>query len=284
MPKGIYKHKSPSKETIRKISEAQKGRKFSEEQKRNMSKARLVMRKRQGYINSPETRKKISEALRGRPTWNKGKRRLYKHSEEAKRKISKALEGRIPWNKGKYHSKETKRKMSGAKMGKKHWNYGKHSSKETITQMSEAQRGHIAWNKGKKGLYRHTKESKRKIRKWARENFEILSKAGSLSCQRQWYSKGPTSIEKKVYDELRARGLLFEKQKLINGKFLVDAWIPDLNLIIEADGDYWHSLPKAIKRDKAKNAYLKKCGFNLLRLTETEINDGSFKNKLSEVN
>lgn len=98
--------------------------------------------------------------------------------------------------------------------------------------------------------------------------------------RKQWESKEPTSIEKKVYKELKVRGLLFETQKLINGKFLVDAYIPSLNLIIEADGEYWHSLPKTINRDKSKNAYLKACGYNLLRLSETEINNGSFKERI----
>ena len=92
--------------------------------------------------------------------------------------------------------------------------------------------------------------------------------------------KEPTSIEKKLYNELKNRGLLFETQKLINGKFLVDAYIPSLNLIIEADGDYWHSLDRVIKKDKAENAYLKKCGFNLLRLSETEINNTSFGERI----
>ena len=40
---------------------------------------------------------------------------------------------------------------------------------------------------------------------------------------------------------------------------------------------------KVQKRDKAKNAYLKKCGYNLLRMTETEINNGQFKEKIKEV-
>lgn len=109
---------------------------------------------------------------------------------------------------------------------------------------------------------------------------ERLSRIGILSVKKQFEFKGPTSIEKKVYEELKLRGILFEKQKLINGKFLVDAYIPSLNLIIEADGDYWHSREKTKKRDKAKNAYLTKCGFNLLRLTETEINNGSFRERL----
>ena len=30
------------------------------------------------------------------------------------------------------------------------------------------------------------------------------------------------------------------------------------NLLIECDGDYWHSLPKVIRRDKAKFTYIDK--------------------------
>jgi len=48
----------------------------------------------------------------------------------------------------------------------------------------------------------------------------------------------PTLIEIKLYEELKRRGLLFETQKLINGRFLVDVYVPSLNLIIEADGKY----------------------------------------------
>jgi very-short-patch-repair endonuclease len=94
--------------------------------------------------------------------------------------------------------------------------------------------------------------------------------------------RNPTSIEIKVYNELVRRGLLFEKQKLINGNFLVDAYIPAFNLVIEADGDYWHSLEATRKRDKAKNAYLSACGFGLLRLSETEINNGTFITTMGE--
>ena len=82
---------------------------------------------------------------------------------------------------------------------------------------------------------------------------------------------GFTSIEKKVYEELERRKILFESQKTINNKFIVDVYIPSLNLIIECDGDYWHSLEKTVKKDKSENAYLKKCGYNLLRWSEKDI-------------
>jgi very-short-patch-repair endonuclease len=90
----------------------------------------------------------------------------------------------------------------------------------------------------------------------------------------------PTSIEKTLYDYLLLKGFLFEKQKLINGKFIVDAYIPSLNLVIEADGKYWHDMDRVQKKDKAENAYLTKCGFNLVRLEEKEIKSGEFKERL----
>lgn len=109
---------------------------------------------------------------------------------------------------------------------------------------------------------------------------EIALKNLLIGLGKQQNHKEPTSIEKKLYDELKARGLLFETQKLINGKFWVDAYIPHLNLIIEADGGYWHSLDKVVKRDRSKDIYLTKCGFNILRLSEAEINNGTFKERM----
>lgn len=147
--------------------------------------------------------------------------------------------------------------------------------------------GHWGWNKGKKYNVTISKEL-RKIRsdRMLGENNPMFGKSvqakinGLKGLITQQNMKEPTSIEKTLYDYLLLKGILFEKQRLINGKFIVDAYIPSLNLIIEADGKYWHSLDKVVKKDKAENAYLKKCGFNMIRLTEEEINNGGFKERL----
>ena len=183
----------------------------------------------------------------------------WKHSLETRKKMSMFQKGRqIPEGTlksliGRPVSKETRKKRSLALKGKKLPN-------STKIKMSEATKRYYLQNKNLIGKYREY---------------------GLRGLIKQQNMKEPTSIEKIVYDELKKRGLVFEKQKLINGKFLVDAYIPSLNLIIEADGDYWHSLDRVRKKDKAENAYLTKCNYKLLRLSEREINDGSFINKLN---
>jgi len=206
---------------------------------------------------------------------------IYLRTKEHKKKISESLKGRV-------FTDSWKKKISLSHIGSKHPNYGKHASLETRLKMSEAMKGtkfsdEHNWKislarKGMKFTDKH-KENLSKSLKLSHPK-EYYKRIGLIGVQKQQSSKEPTSIEKKVYNELKAQGVLFERQKLINGKFLVDAYIPSLNLIIEADGDYWHSLPRVMKKDKAENAYLKKCGYNLLRLPEHEINDGSFKERM----
>lgn len=139
--------------------------------------------------------------------------------------------------------------------------------------------GYIHPFKGK----HHSIESRKKMSLIKKRNLrgkDYYREMGLKGLSIQQNSKKPTSIEKTLYDYLLIKGFLFERQKLINGRFLVDAYVPSLNLVIEADGNYWHSLDRVVKKDKAENAYLTKCGFGLLRLSENEIKSGKFKERL----
>lgn len=104
----------------------------------------------------------------------------------------------------------------------------------------------------------------------------IIAPLCSNECKGIWTVKNAkkhrTSIELKMKEELDRRSLEYEEQYVINNKFIVDFYLPKYNAVIECDGDYWHNLPDTKKRDKAKNAYLTKCGFNLFRFWEHEIN------------
>lgn len=136
---------SMTEETKIKIGLANKGRKYSDEIKQQMS-----------------------ERFKGRIPWNKGKTGVYSeeqlkimrinstgriHSEETKRKMSEAGKNKIfteehrkhlsEANKGRPLTEECKEKISKAKIGSKSWNKGKTGiySDETIEKMSEAKIG-----------------------------------------------------------------------------------------------------------------------------------------------
>lgn len=119
---GVVIGHTVSEETRKKISESLKGTHPSEETIRKRAESL------KGHITSEETKRKISEA-------NKGK---HCHSEETKRKISESLKGRSTWNKGKRLSEEHKKKLSDAHKGQKPWNKGKTLSEEYRKKLSEA--------------------------------------------------------------------------------------------------------------------------------------------------
>ena len=87
-----------------------------------------------GVHQSAETRKKISEAHKGRPSPRKGAHL----SAETRKKISESQKGRTPAMKGKHLSQETRKKLSELRKGANNPHYGKHPSAETLRKMSEA--------------------------------------------------------------------------------------------------------------------------------------------------
>lgn len=237
---------------------------FSEEHKRKLSESH----KGQKVSHSEETKRKISESKKG-----------HTFTQEAKDKIRNTLKSKgigVGNNNARFGvvvTEETRRKMSEAKLGNKREAH----TKETKMKISQAHMGMVT--------YVASEDTKAKMRKSRRAFRELYLeadiarsiKAGIASQIAQGKSKEPTSIEKAVYDYLVLNKIVFEKQKVINGKYVVDAYIPNLNLVIEADGIYWHSKPISLKRDKIKDAYLKEQGFNLIRLPENEIRNGKFQ-------
>ncbi len=80
-----------------------------------------------------------------------------------------------------------------------------------------------------------------------------------------------TAIEAKIYAELERRGITFVKQQVIDGLWVVDALIPGARIVIECDGEYWHSLPKMQDRDKKKDSYLRSRKYKVFRFPEAAI-------------
>jgi very-short-patch-repair endonuclease len=82
-------------------------------------------------------------------------------------------------------------------------------------------------------------------------------------------STGETNIEKLFRQELEKNNIKFRQYEKI-GTYYVDFIIND-NIIVECDGEYWHSKPEVKERDNRKNQYLNKNNYKLYRFSDKEI-------------
>lgn len=80
-----------------------------------------------------------------------------------------------------------------------------------------------------------------------------------------------TQIEALMYRELERRNVPFVRQQVIDGLWIADALVPGAKIVVECDGEYWHSQPEMIKRDQKKDAYLKSRGYRVFRFPEAAI-------------
>jgi very-short-patch-repair endonuclease len=83
-------------------------------------------------------------------------------------------------------------------------------------------------------------------------------------------SKGPTSIEIAIMNELDNREISYKPQYII-AVWIVDIAIPEYRLAIECDGDYWHSSETQKEKDANKDHWLNAHKWTIFRFTETEI-------------
>jgi len=103
-----------------------------------------------------------------------------------------------------------------------------------------------------------------------------VTKAEWLRVRKEGRKEQETSIEKAIKEILLIKKIDFEQQKQL-GPWFVDFYLPKYNLVIECDGDYWHSLPDVVKRDKCKNHWLWRNGFSYIRLKEKDIKKDALK-------
>jgi len=92
----------------------------------------------------------------------------------------------------------------------------------------------------------------------------------------------PNKLEIFGYSILDNLEVEYTPQHVIANKFCVDAFIPSHNIVIQFDGDYWHGHPdkfpkpdkrqlKRMRLDKSQDAYMKKCGYTVIRVWESEL-------------
>lgn len=91
-----------------------------------------------------------------------------------------------------------------------------------------------------------------------------------------------TKIEANGYALLDSLGIDYLRQETFAGKFTPDATIPSARLIVQFDGDYWHDrkgtstearIRRRVRLDQSQDAYIRACGWDVLRLWETDLRD-----------
>jgi very-short-patch-repair endonuclease len=215
-----------------------------------------------------ESRKGKNNPMYGKPSPNKGK----PMSEEQKIKISNSAKNNPNYGmRNKKMSKEARLKISKS-------NTGKIMSKEARLKISKGNTGKIRTTKVKERIRKTLKNKyKNKIHpnkgfKHTKEAIEKI-KAARL---RQVFPLKDSSIEVKLQNYLKELNIKFESHKLIKNikhPYNCDIFIPNINLVIECDGNYWHNYPFGNKIDIIRTEELQDKGYNVLRLWEHEINN-----------
>jgi len=80
----------------------------------------------------------------------------------------------------------------------------------------------------------------------------------------------PTIPEQIIANMLTELQIPFDTEYRI-GKYSCDFTLPQHYIVIEVDGDYWHSLPKQKRFDKVKDSYLQGQGWKVIRIKEMDI-------------
>lgn len=126
-----------------------------------------------------------------------------------------------------------------------------------------------------------TEEGRRRIKKRMNSPESQRIKDAFFEGQRRMQKDKPSKLEFRLRAMLSNMGVEFEPSYAVKSKFIVDIKIG--NLIIEADGDWWHGHPrfaplrerqiKQQARDAARNKYLAACGYTVVRIWESDMNE-----------
>jgi very-short-patch-repair endonuclease len=78
-----------------------------------------------------------------------------------------------------------------------------------------------------------------------------------------------SSLEQHTASALRKLKIHFRSHKIVC-PYVLDFFLPDLNIDLECDGSYWHSIPKVKSREAKRDAYIKSLGMRVVRISDKQ--------------
>ena len=88
---------------------------------------------------------------------------------------------------------------------------------------------------------------------------------------REMSLKRPTSIERIMSNALTEAGIKYEFQGLVEKIYPCDFVLWEHKVIVECDGEYWHSKPEAQLKDAKKDVFLHAKGWTIIRFSDKII-------------
>lgn len=100
-----------------------------------------------------------------------------------------------------------------------------------------------------------------------------------------FWSPQPSKLQRKLIPILKSFNIRWEEEHLI--KFWhFDYYLPDLGILIEVQGNYWHTKPEVITRDKRKRSFVQNnTKYQLIEIWENEFkNNKTLTEKIKNLN
>lgn len=169
---------------------------------------------------SEESKRRVSESLKGRVPWNKGRRDLPKHTDEWKSAMSARCIGRKPNNYGKPRSQSAINRTRAANLGRKYTG----ETLERIRQGAKNRRLPCLGGRKNKGRV-HTPEHRQKLR-------ESLARSGAGKGERHPMAK----ISALIVQEIRSK---FVPRKYTSRMLAVEYSLSKTNILDIVNRKIW---------------------------------------------
>lgn len=162
-------------------------------------------------------------------------------------------------------------KAKGGHRGQNNPHYGRAHTLQARDKMKEAAKTRDNTNIGKY------------VRTTAHRNMLSVAISSRIQSGKMFRSRD-TKPELLFEQLLQDMGVTYTKQFLVQEKFqgqpgcfrhAYDFYIPSHNLLVEVDGNYWHSRPEVKERDTMCSDKAREKGFTLVRFLQSEIENDS---------